>query len=90
MDEFYRYYEVPGLGHCYGGYGGQPSSLFEQLRSWVENGTLPGSSPHTITTRQGTTEDRILCPYPQKAVYDPSCAQMGTAECFRCAVASKL
>lgn len=88
MDEFYRYYEVPGLGHCNGGYAGQPDSLFAQLRSWVENGTLPESSPHTITTRQGTIEDRILCPYPQKAVYDPSCGRTGSADCFSCTVVS--
>ncbi|KAJ1334008.1 tannase/feruloyl esterase family alpha/beta hydrolase [Microdochium nivale] len=84
MDDFYRYYEVPGLGHCVGGPGGQPSSLFGQLRAWVENGTLPESSLSSITTKQGTTEDRILCPYPQKAVYDPSCGQMGSTECFSC------
>ncbi|KAJ1337218.1 tannase/feruloyl esterase family alpha/beta hydrolase [Microdochium nivale] len=85
MEDFYRYYEIPGLGHCYGGSGGQPSSLFGQLRSWVENGTAPESSVHSITTQQGTTEDRILCPYPQKAVYDASCGQTGNVECFSCA-----
>ncbi|KAJ1326884.1 tannase/feruloyl esterase family alpha/beta hydrolase [Microdochium nivale] len=90
MDEFYRYYEVPGLAHCYGGKGGQPDSLFAQLRLWVENGTLPESSPHKITNKQGTTENRILCPYPQKAIYDSSCGQTGNADCFSCAVVSEL
>ncbi|GJC91091.1 putative feruloyl esterase ARB_07085 [Colletotrichum liriopes] len=68
--DFYRYFLVPGLGHCWGGRGGQPIALFDQLRSWVENGTTPESSPVTITKPDNTPEDQILCPYPKKAVLD--------------------
>ncbi|OBR06872.1 Carboxylic ester hydrolase [Colletotrichum higginsianum IMI 349063] len=67
--EFYRYFLVPGLGHCWGGRGGQPVALFDQLRSWVENGTAPESSPVTITRPDNTPERQILCPYPKKAVF---------------------
>ncbi|KAK3367718.1 tannase and feruloyl esterase [Podospora didyma] len=67
IDTFYRHYEIPGMGHCFGGPTGQPSSLFEQLRAWVENGTAPGSTPIQVTNLDGKLEDRILCPYPQKA-----------------------
>ncbi|KAK2016407.1 tannase and feruloyl esterase [Colletotrichum eremochloae] len=67
--DFYRYFLVPGLGHCWGGRGGQPIALFDQLRLWVENGTVPKSSPVTITKPDNTPEDQILCPYPKKAVF---------------------
>ncbi|CAI7635556.1 unnamed protein product [Penicillium crustosum] len=33
---FYRYFEAPGLGHCVGGGGGHPLTIFDALRSWVE------------------------------------------------------
>ncbi|KAH6968153.1 Tannase/feruloyl esterase [Fusarium avenaceum] len=67
--EFYRMFEVPGLLHCYGGNGGQPSNTFDALRAWVENGTVPESLPHLYTPVEGGAEfERLLCPYPQKAV----------------------
>ncbi|KAG9664781.1 hypothetical protein KCU95_g7322, partial [Aureobasidium melanogenum] len=34
IHDFYRYFKVLGLGHCWGGNGGQPTSLFGQLRDW--------------------------------------------------------
>ncbi|KAF7938797.1 uncharacterized protein EAE98_001135 [Botrytis deweyae] len=39
--DFYRYFEVPGKKHCYGAAGGEPTAIFRQLQSWVENGTVP-------------------------------------------------
>ncbi|KAH7114657.1 Tannase/feruloyl esterase [Dactylonectria macrodidyma] len=83
--DFYRYYEAPGLGHCFGGRAGQPTSLFDQLRAWVENGTAPESSPYTITDQTGATQNRILCPYPEKAVFDTTCRDSAKATCFSCA-----
>ncbi|OLN93308.1 putative feruloyl esterase-like protein 2 [Colletotrichum chlorophyti] len=67
--DFYRYFPVPGLGHCWGGPGGQPDALFDQLRSWVENGTAPDSSLVTITKPDKTTQEQLLCPYPKRAVF---------------------
>ncbi|KAL3456988.1 Tannase/feruloyl esterase [Aspergillus heterothallicus] len=66
---FYRYYRVPGLEHCSGGPGGQPIHLFDQLRAWVEDGTAPGSSSVTVTLPSNETAEQLICPYPQKAVY---------------------
>ncbi|KAJ4314137.1 hypothetical protein N0V94_006596 [Neodidymelliopsis sp. IMI 364377] len=61
---FYRYFTVPGLGHCWFGSGGQPVHMFDQLRSWVENGTAPDSSPVTITTTNGEKMEQLLCAWP--------------------------
>lgn len=67
VDEFYRMFEVPGLLHCSGGPGGQPSNTFDALRAWVENGTAPDALPHSYTPEDGGTEQhRLLCPYPKK------------------------
>ncbi|KAK1518026.1 uncharacterized protein CCOS01_12283 [Colletotrichum costaricense] len=70
ISSFYKYYRVPGLEHCWGGRGGQPEALFAQLRAWVENGTEPESSPVIVTLPDGSTQEQVLCPYPQKARFD--------------------
>lgn len=62
IQSFYRHFEVPGLAHCLGGSGGQPTSLFSQLRAWVENGTVPESSPITFTYKN-VTHENLLYPY---------------------------
>ncbi|KAJ8125456.1 hypothetical protein O1611_g8183 [Lasiodiplodia mahajangana] len=62
---FYRYFQVPGLGHCYGGNGGQPNYVFDALRAWVENGTAPDTIPIDVP-RIGQARRRVLCPYPQR------------------------
>ncbi|KAL2813406.1 Tannase/feruloyl esterase [Aspergillus granulosus] len=84
--DFYRYYRVPGLQHCFGGPGGQPIHMFDQLRSWVENGTAPLASSVTVTLpNNGGTINQVICPYPQKAVYQHSCDwQPSTRECWQC------
>ncbi|POS71427.1 tannase and feruloyl esterase [Diaporthe helianthi] len=66
VDDFYRHFEVPGMSHCTGGQSGDPTSLFDQLRAWVENGTAPEESPVEITDLAGATQSRILCPYHKR------------------------
>lgn len=82
--DFYRYFEVPGLGHCMAGASGQPESLFEQLRAWVENGTAPEETPVRITDLDRKEQDRILCPYPKRAEFDERCGDSGDAGCWSC------
>ncbi|KAK7427979.1 hypothetical protein QQZ08_005410 [Neonectria magnoliae] len=65
VDEFYRVFEVPGLLHCSGGSGGQPSNTFDALRAWVENGTVPEKLPHSYQDDNGDEQNRLLCPYPK-------------------------
>lgn len=82
--DFYRYFDVPGLGHCMAGASGQPESLFEQLRAWVENGTAPEETPVKITDLEENVQDRILCPYPKRAEFDSSCGDPGNPGCWSC------
>ncbi|EXL40399.1 hypothetical protein FOCG_17023 [Fusarium oxysporum f. sp. radicis-lycopersici 26381] len=84
ITSFYKYYRVPALGHCWGGNGGQPEALFDQLRAWVENGTEPESSPVVITKPDNTTQQQILCPYPQKAKFDALCKSKNSTTCWSC------
>ncbi|KAI1647739.1 tannase and feruloyl esterase-domain-containing protein [Daldinia loculata] len=83
--DFFRYYRIPGLAHCWGGAGGQPGSMFDQLRLWVENGTAPEASPVKIQQSGNTTRDEIICPYPKKATFEKACTNStSTAECWSC------
>ncbi|KAF2182945.1 tannase and feruloyl esterase [Zopfia rhizophila CBS 207.26] len=67
VKDFFRYFEVPGLAHCAGGFGGQPTATFRALVDWVENGVVPETLPIKFNDTAGTQYDRILCPYPAKA-----------------------
>lgn len=64
VSDYYRFFEAPGVGHCYGGVGPVPDGAFDQLMAWVENKTIPeilyaGNGSHT----------RPLCPYPMEQTF---------------------
>ncbi|KAL3474799.1 Tannase/feruloyl esterase [Aspergillus californicus] len=82
--DFYRFFKVPGLDHCFGGTGGQPTAIFDQLRAWVENGTVPESSPVSFTDSQGVDWNRVLCPFPQESRYSTECGDATAAQCWSC------
>lgn len=65
LQEFYRLFRAPGVGHCGGGAGPQPQGLFEALVDWVEH----GKAPRQILATTATGGARPLCPYPQTAIY---------------------
>lgn len=69
VHDFYRMFEAPGLQHCSQGIGGQPTTVFDVLVAWVENGTVPATLP-VSSTYNGTVFEKILCPFPAKAVYN--------------------
>jgi Tannase and feruloyl esterase len=84
VSSWYRYYHAPGVGHCGGGVGADPSAtiapdgqarMFTDLVNWVENGIEPGSagdSTHKgiLATGPGTFGTRPICPYPTTAIYN--------------------
>ncbi|CAI7620554.1 unnamed protein product [Penicillium viridicatum] len=82
IQDFYRYFEAPGLGHCAGGNGGQPLTTFDALRSWVEEGIAPEALPANFNGIGGVEQGRILCPYPAKAVYRGG--NVSDAKSFKC------
>ncbi|KAI1122962.1 Tannase/feruloyl esterase [Nemania abortiva] len=86
IHNFYRYFEVPGLGHCFGGSSQQPSNLFEQLRLWVENGTAPETTAVNVTDATGSQVlgSRVLCPYPQRQQLIKGCTDTAAGKCWTC------
>ncbi|KAI5468019.1 Tannase/feruloyl esterase [Mariannaea sp. PMI_226] len=70
VGDFYRHFEIPGLGHCSGGNNANPSSSFELLRAWVENRTEPDTVPVSFDGAGKKHFERPLCPFPQRARYD--------------------
>ena len=98
MQEFYRLFMVPGMGHCGGGVGansfGNGAStqtdadhdVVSALDRWVETGVAPD---RIIATGTGVADahkvlTRPLCPYPQVARYDGS-GDPNVAASFACA-----
>lgn len=70
VQDFFRLFRAPGVGHCAGGVGPQPQNLFGILVDWVENGVVPESVPAQNAVGGVVTRTRPLCPYPQTAIYD--------------------
>lgn len=70
VDDFYRVFFAPGVGHCGGGSGPVPIDILMALRRWVENGTAPevleAVSAYAIN---GTVRRQGLCPYPKVSKY---------------------
>jgi feruloyl esterase len=83
VQEFYRLYMVPGLGHC----GGGPSpSLFDMetaLEAWVERGVAPDSVIATHYSNGQPHRTRPLCPYPKVAAYKGN-GDVDVAASFEC------
>ncbi|TVY23871.1 putative feruloyl esterase [Lachnellula hyalina] len=84
VQDYYRLFFSPGLGHCDGGLGGYPAGAFEALQTWVENGTAPDTLLGTSAAdSQGNVIERPLCLYPKKQIYKGS-GNTSVAENFAC------
>jgi hypothetical protein len=77
--DFFRLFEAPGVGHCTGGIGGQPSGAFDAMRAWVEEGIVPDSLVGTNVKNQ----TNLMCPYPQRPVFKGNGTQF-SSEDFQC------
>lgn len=74
FNDYYRFFLAPGVGHCGGGPGLDPSgTVFDVLRAWVENGTvpetLPATGPAVGASNTSTTRSIDLCLYPKVLTY---------------------
>ena len=72
VDDSYRLFMAPGMGHCGGGEGPNRFDALAALESWVEDGNAPD---HIVASRERdgmVDRTRPLCPYPQLAVYSGS------------------
>jgi feruloyl esterase len=69
VQEHYRLFMVPGMGHCGGGDGPASFDMLAALEQWVEQGKAPDAIPAAHLTNGQPDRTRILCPYPQVATY---------------------
>lgn len=83
MDEFYRMFLIPGMGHCGGGPGvtnlrsaltspAPDTDILAALDRWVEAGTAPDDLVATGNGEGEAVPTRPLCAYPTQAVYSGS------------------
>jgi feruloyl esterase len=68
LSPFFRFFMVPGMGHCRGGVGYDDFDPVAALETWVEKDQAP--SRIIARRRSGQGGDRPLCPYPQEARWD--------------------
>lgn len=67
---YYRFFQAPGLGHCYGSIGVYPAAIFQSLVEWVEEGKAPDELEGVVIGEtDGVARSRLLCPYPHIAKY---------------------
>ncbi|MET7992081.1 tannase/feruloyl esterase family alpha/beta hydrolase [Amycolatopsis sp. NPDC005232] len=70
VDQFYRLFLAPGVTHCGGGPGAQPTDALGALVKWVEHGQAPDTLAAAVKTTEGTTlATRNLCRYPKLSHY---------------------
>jgi len=86
---FYRFYLIPGVSHCAGGYGPCDVDGMPALIDWVEKGVAPGRLGARRVVDGKTVYNRAYCAYPAATRYqggDPEvpanfqCAQLKTDE----------
>ena len=71
--EFARLFLAPGVAHCAGGAGPQPTGVLDALLTWVEDGKAPDTLMSTRRDQPGVvTRSRPLCQWPLVAKYKGS------------------
>ncbi|EPQ26189.1 uncharacterized protein PFL1_06125 [Pseudozyma flocculosa PF-1] len=83
VDDFYRVFFAPGVGHCRGGVGALPDDALSQLVEWVEKGKAPERLD--ATTQDERKKKQPLCRLPTVARYDAA----GDVRCVRSSWADK-
>lgn len=83
--EFARFYLAPGVGHCGGGTGPQPTGVLDALVTWVEDGKAPDTLTAVKRDQSGAiTRSRPLCQFPLVAKYKGT-GSTDDARSFACA-----
>jgi hypothetical protein len=86
VDDFYRLFLLPGVDHCGGGIGPQPTDALGALVKWVEKGQAPATLAASVTNADGKTVTRNICRYPMAARYTGH-GDTASAANYRCVTA---
>ena len=85
IEDAYRLFMAPGMGHCGGGEGPNTFDMVGALERWVEQGKAPDQIIAIHATNGRVDRTRPLCPYPQLAVYTGT-GSTDQAASFECKV----
>jgi feruloyl esterase len=78
--DFFRLFMVPGMIHCGPGTDGlRIVNMLQAVTKWVEQ----GRAPDTMVSSGDNGMKRLLCPYPQVAIYKGS-GDTNRLESYRC------
>jgi len=69
MDDFFRMFLVPGMGHCGGGTGTSTFDMITALDNWVDKGMAPDSIPASRVASGAVNRTRPLCAFPKVERY---------------------
>jgi feruloyl esterase len=72
VQEFFRLFMVPGMGHCRGGPGPDQFDALSALEAWVEDGVAPDRLIASKVQDGEVVRSRPLCPFPQVAEWTGS------------------
>jgi feruloyl esterase len=81
--DFYRFFPVPGMGHCGGGPGCGNVDWLTAVVNWVEKGTAPSMVIGSHVESGKTTRTRPICAWPSEARYKGA-GSIDAAENFTC------
>lgn len=81
---FFRYFEVPGMGHCWGGNAPTAFDPLQALDRWIVEDEVPESIVATQAAGDHVGRTRPLCPYPHVARYKGA-GSIDSAASFTCA-----
>lgn len=88
--QFLHLFMAPGVDHCGGGNGPQPTGQFNDLVNWVEGGKAPSTIDAVKTNAAGVvTEERPICAYPGVATYKGN-GDPNASTSYRCAKATRV
>ncbi len=82
LDEFVRFYTIPGMGHVTGVFNARLATL-DALEAWVERGQAPGELVATDANQATAGRSRPVCRYPEWPRYAGS-GDLSDARSFRC------
>ncbi len=82
LEEFVRFYTIPGMGHITGPFNARLSTL-DALEAWVELGQAPGELEAVDINQDSAGRTRPVCHYPQWPRYNGS-GNPDSADSFTC------
>jgi feruloyl esterase len=69
VQDSYRLFMAPGMGHCGGSEGPNNFDMLGALEGWVEQGRAPAQIVASRIQNGKVDRTRPLCPYPQIAKF---------------------